>query len=215
MIAILANDDLRQKSGRGDAALLQARGQGSDHWSKFRVPTWHVFATHQSAAQKPSGLVVELFADLRADQAPVLRSLLHFLGIDDLLNDGQIRRPSLPATGAPPGSYFMPRESLLQRGGVDFSRFVLRAHQKEIELAGVQLFARTAEHPPLDAYSLNNITAKKAVDGSVTVQFGGCDGKIPNCLPIMKGWNYMVRLYRPRAEILNGTWKFPEAQPVR
>jgi hypothetical protein len=24
----------------------------------------------------------------------------------------------------------------------------------------------------------------------------------------------MVRLYRPRAEILNGTWKFPEAQPV-
>jgi len=29
----------------------------------------------------------------------------------------------------------------------------------------------------------------------------------------MKGWNYIVRLYRPRAEILNGTWKFPEAQP--
>ena len=29
----------------------------------------------------------------------------------------------------------------------------------------------------------------------------------------MKGWNYMVRLYRPRKEILDGTWKFPEAQP--
>ena len=40
------------------------------------------------------------------------------------------------------------------------------------------------------------------------------DGKIANCLPTMPGWNYMVRLYRPRAEILNGTWKFPEAQPV-
>ena len=50
--------------------------------------------------------------------------------------------------------------------------------------------------------------------GSVTVQFGGCDGQIPNCLPTMPGWNYMVRLYRPRAEILNGTWKFPEAEPV-
>jgi len=24
----------------------------------------------------------------------------------------------------------------------------------------------------------------------------------------------MVRLYRPRAELLNDTWKFPEAQPV-
>jgi hypothetical protein len=65
-----------------------------------------------------------------------------------------------------------------------------------------------------NAYSLNNITGKKGDDGSVTIQFGGCDGKISNCLPIMKGWNYMVRLYRPRTEILNGTWKFPEAQPV-
>jgi hypothetical protein len=65
-----------------------------------------------------------------------------------------------------------------------------------------------------DAYTLNNITAKRNADGSVTIQFGGCDGKIPNCLPIEKGWNYMVRLYRPRPEILSGKWKFPEAQPV-
>ena len=65
-----------------------------------------------------------------------------------------------------------------------------------------------------NAYSLNNITAKKSADGSVTIQFGGCDGKIPNCLPIMTGWNYMVRLYRPRPEILNGEWKFPEPQPA-
>jgi hypothetical protein len=66
----------------------------------------------------------------------------------------------------------------------------------------------------LNAYSLNNITSKKSADGTVAIQFGGCDGKIPNCLPIMKGWNYTVRLYRPRAEILNGKWKFPEAQPA-
>ena len=66
----------------------------------------------------------------------------------------------------------------------------------------------------LNAYSLNSITAQKAADGSVAVQFGGCDGKIPNCLPTMPGWNYMVRLYRPRAEILSGKWKFPEAQPT-
>jgi len=65
-----------------------------------------------------------------------------------------------------------------------------------------------------DAYSLNNITAKKSEDGSVAVQFGGCDGKIPNCLPTMPGWNYMVRFYRPRPEILNGSWKFPQPQPV-
>lgn len=65
-----------------------------------------------------------------------------------------------------------------------------------------------------NAYALNNITAKKGADGSVTVQFGGCDGKIANCLPIMPGWNYMVRLYRPRPEVLDGSWKFPAAMPA-
>jgi len=67
---------------------------------------------------------------------------------------------------------------------------------------------------PYEAYSINSITGKKGADGSIAVQFGGCDGKIPNCLPIMKGWNYTVRLYRPRPEILNDTWKFPEPQPA-
>ena len=65
-----------------------------------------------------------------------------------------------------------------------------------------------------NAYNVNSVTAKRSTDGAVVVQFGGCDGKIPNCLPIMAGWNYLVRLYRPRAEILDGTWKFPEAQPL-
>jgi hypothetical protein len=36
-------------------------------------------------------------------------------------------------------------------------------------------------------------------------QFGGCNDRIPNCLPTMPGWNYVVPLYRPRAEIPNGT----------
>ncbi len=65
-----------------------------------------------------------------------------------------------------------------------------------------------------NAYSINNITAKKEADGSVVVQFGGCDGKVANCLPITSGWNYLVRLYRPRQEILNGRWTFPEPQPA-
>jgi hypothetical protein len=65
-----------------------------------------------------------------------------------------------------------------------------------------------------NAYTLNNITAKKSADGSIAIQFGSCDGKIANCLPMTPGWNYLVRLYRPRAEVLDGTWRFPEAQPV-
>jgi hypothetical protein len=61
-----------------------------------------------------------------------------------------------------------------------------------------------------NAYTLNNLTAKKSADGSVAVQFGGCDGQVANCLPITAGWNYTVRLYRPRAEVLKGTWSFPK-----
>jgi hypothetical protein len=65
-----------------------------------------------------------------------------------------------------------------------------------------------------NSYSFNNITAQKAADGSITIQFGGCTGVVPNCLPVTPGWNYMVRLYRPRAEILSGQWTFPEAMPI-
>jgi hypothetical protein len=70
------------------------------------------------------------------------------------------------------------------------------------------------EKNPHNAYTLNNLTAQKSGDGAIAIQFGGCDGKVPNCLPVVKGWNYTVRLYRPRDEILNGKWKFPEPQPV-
>ncbi|MEW9310530.1 DUF1254 domain-containing protein [Labrys neptuniae] len=65
-----------------------------------------------------------------------------------------------------------------------------------------------------NAYSINSITAKKNADDSVTIQFGGCDGKVPNCLPIVEGWNYTTRLYRPEQSIVSGTWKVPEAIPV-
>ena len=67
---------------------------------------------------------------------------------------------------------------------------------------------------PYNAYSLNNITAKKSADGRSPSSSAAATARSPNCLPIMPGWNYMVRLYRPRAEILNGTWKFPEPQPA-
>ena len=67
---------------------------------------------------------------------------------------------------------------------------------------------------PQNAYTLNSLTAKADADGSFSIQFGGGDSKVDNCLPTPSGWNYLVRLYRPRPEILNGTWTFPEAQPL-
>ena len=65
-----------------------------------------------------------------------------------------------------------------------------------------------------NAHSFNNVTAKKAKDGSITIHFGG-DPKADNFLPIVPGWNYIVRMYQPGPEILNGSWTFPNAEAVK
>ncbi len=68
------------------------------------------------------------------------------------------------------------------------------------------------EKNDLNSYSINNLTAKPESDGTVVVQFGECNSSTPNCIPIMKDWNYTVRLYRPRPELSDGKWKFPEPE---
>jgi hypothetical protein len=64
-----------------------------------------------------------------------------------------------------------------------------------------------------NAYSYNSVTAKRGEDGSVTIRFGG-DPTQDNFLPIVPGWNYVVRMYQPRKEILDGSWLFPKVKPV-
>jgi hypothetical protein len=65
-----------------------------------------------------------------------------------------------------------------------------------------------------NAYSVNNVTGKKNKDGSMTIHFGG-DPKTPNFLPIMDGWNYLIRLYQPRKQISDGSWMFPAAKSTQ
>ena len=62
--------------------------------------------------------------------------------------------------------------------------------------------------------SINNLTAARDPDGSVTVHFVSGSADRPNSLQIMDGWNYLIRLYRPRPEILSGAWTFPDAVPA-
>lgn len=57
-------------------------------------------------------------------------------------------------------------------------------------------------------YSVNSVTGTRDADGSITVRFGD-HGDAPNTIPITDGWNYLVRLYRPRPAILDGAWTFP------
>lgn len=62
-----------------------------------------------------------------------------------------------------------------------------------------------------NAYTVNDVTAETNADGSVTIHFGG-DKNALNYLPVTPGWNYLLRFYRPRQQLLDGTWKAPEAE---
>lgn len=62
--------------------------------------------------------------------------------------------------------------------------------------------------------SYNNVTAQPNDDGSITIRFGGCETSPVNCIPVTPDWNYGIRLYQPRAEIIDGRWSFPEFETV-
>ena len=65
-----------------------------------------------------------------------------------------------------------------------------------------------------DAYSVKSTAATANDEGSFTIYFAG-QPESANHLPIAEGWNYIVRLCQPRKAILDGTWKFPEVEPVK
>ncbi len=62
-------------------------------------------------------------------------------------------------------------------------------------------------------YVLNSETAKKNTDGSITINFGN-PGAINN-IQITDGWNYLVRQYQAKEELLSGQWKFPQPTEVK
>ena len=66
----------------------------------------------------------------------------------------------------------------------------------------------------LGVNSYNDSSVKKNKDGSTTIHFGGCEVGRVNCIPITKGWNYAIRMYKPRKEILDGSWIFPAIEPL-
>lgn len=56
---------------------------------------------------------------------------------------------------------------------------------------------------------LNSITSSPEPDGRVVIHLAPEPGDGKNHLDVMDGWNYAIRLYRPRPEVLDRTWTPP------
>ena len=64
---------------------------------------------------------------------------------------------------------------------------------------------------------LNATNVRMNGDGTFTVYFGSKEacGDVPNRLDVSEGWNFLMRVYRPGASVLNGSYKLPEAIPCK
>jgi hypothetical protein len=60
-------------------------------------------------------------------------------------------------------------------------------------------------------YTVNSVTGHRDEDGAVTVHFTPPGAATePNSIPLPEGWNYLIRLYRPRPAVAEGEWHVPD-----
>lgn len=196
-----SDDDLRKVHALQDQLKVEQKEQG-----KFEIPDWDL----AGAARIREALNALSAATGGIDSARMFGSKEKVDPVQHLI-------------GAAAGWGGNPPEDAFYVGGAPEQNDGLKAYRltvKDVPVDGfwsISVYNKDGffEKNRENVYSVNNVTAKPNSDGSVTVQFGGCDGKTLNCIPVSPGWNYLVRLYRPRREILDGSWKFPAAEPVR
>ncbi len=70
------------------------------------------------------------------------------------------------------------------------------------------------EPNPYNSYNKNGVTSEVEEDGSIVLNLSPDGEGLKNHLYVMDGWNYALRLYRPRATVVDKTWTPPDPQPV-
>lgn len=70
------------------------------------------------------------------------------------------------------------------------------------------------ESNPYDSYSLNSVTAEMGPQGTFTLNLSPEGTGLINHLYVMEGWNYVLRLYKPRAEVIDKTWTPPTPKRI-
>jgi len=58
------------------------------------------------------------------------------------------------------------------------------------------------------------VTSQTEADGTVTLNLAPTGEGLENHLYVVDGWNYALRLYKPRPSVLDKTWTPPTPQPV-
>ena len=70
------------------------------------------------------------------------------------------------------------------------------------------------EANPYDSYNKNGVASEPEPDGSVILNLAPDGEGLKNHLYVMDGWNYALRLYRPRPEVVDKTWTPPTPQRI-
>ena len=68
-----------------------------------------------------------------------------------------------------------------------------------------------------DNVVVNSSNVKLNADGTFTVYYGSKEvcGDVPNRLDATEGWNFIMRIYRPGPSVVDGTYKLPNAEPLK
>lgn len=192
-------DDLQQLHSLQDALKVSQQNSGS-----FQVPNWE-----ESSRKKIQDALLQL--------GTTITDTHHMYGADENLVDPVkhlIGSAMLWGGNPEKDALYLPITPAKNDGGTIYKLTV-----GEIPVDGfwsLTVYDRDGHFQKNEYgfYSVNSLSAKKGADGLITIQFGDCNGTLPNCLPITAGWNYTVRLFRPRPEVLTGRWKFPSVMPA-
>ena len=142
VVAVFADEEVREQTGRGQPAFPQARGQRRDDGGEVGVGAMRVFAADGAPAQEAAGLVIKLLIHFLADAAPGGGLRWHWLGLEDDFDERKIFRQPWRGIFAGTGRAWLgPRRQRLGRwcGGQGAVR------QEQFELGGVEGFAARAE----------------------------------------------------------------------
>ena len=104
MVAVFADQHLREQTRRGQPAFLQTFGQRGNHRSQVQFRAVNIFFADRPAAQKTRRFIIQLLAHFLPDATPVLRRGFHGCGFNHFFDHwqviGQARRTVFAGTTA-------------------------------------------------------------------------------------------------------------------